>query len=281
MKLGVSSYSFARYMKDTGANYFDICNIAKEIGFDGIEFIDLSLDVQPAESILALAQSINAHCREIGLDVVAYTIGADFLERGEAEIARVKEQVEVAVALGAKVLRHDATWNRANPWRDSIARIADAIREVTVYAQERGVRTCTENHGYVLQDADRIETLIQTVNHPNYGWLVDIGNFLCGDDTPFHAVPIAAPYAFHVHVKDFIFKDAYADDPGDGWLHTRNGNYLRGTVAGHGIVPIRHCLKVIRESGYNGYVSYEFEGHENNLDAIKHGYAFIRSVLPE
>ena len=41
---------------------------------------------------------------------------------------------------------------------------------------------------------------------PNYGWLVDMGNFLCADDLPVHAVPIAAPYAFHVHVKDFLYK---------------------------------------------------------------------------
>ena len=43
MKIGVSSYSFSKYMKATGCNYIDICNLAKEIGYDGIEFIDLDL----------------------------------------------------------------------------------------------------------------------------------------------------------------------------------------------------------------------------------------------
>ena len=32
MKLGVSSYSFSQYMYKTGANYFEICDIAKRIG---------------------------------------------------------------------------------------------------------------------------------------------------------------------------------------------------------------------------------------------------------
>jgi putative intracellular protease/amidase len=36
MKIGVSSYSFSKYMRETKANYIDICNIAKETGFDGI-----------------------------------------------------------------------------------------------------------------------------------------------------------------------------------------------------------------------------------------------------
>ena len=62
MKIGVSSYSFSNYMRATGANYLKICDLAKEIGFEGIEFIDLSLDVQPAESISALAAEIREHC---------------------------------------------------------------------------------------------------------------------------------------------------------------------------------------------------------------------------
>ena len=279
MKLGVSSYSFSKYMKATGANYFEICDIAKRIGFDGIEFIDLSLDVQPADSEIELAKAIRAHCESIGLEIVAYTISADFL-KGAEEVERVKAKVDVAAALGVRTLRHDATWNRETPWREAIAKIADGIREVTVYAEEKGVRTCTENHGFVLQDAERIETLIQTVNHPNYGWLVDIGNFLCADEPSEHAVPIAAPYAFHVHVKDFIRKGMYDDNPGDGWIVTRNGNYIRGTIAGHGVVPVKHCLKLIHDSGYDGYVSYEFEGMEDNMTALERGYAFIRSVMP-
>ena len=60
MKIGVSSYSFSRYMKHTGANYLKICDLAREMGFDGIEFIDLDLNVQPAESVPALVDSFNA-----------------------------------------------------------------------------------------------------------------------------------------------------------------------------------------------------------------------------
>ena len=51
MKIGVSSYSFAQYMGETKANYFQIIDLAKEMGYDAIEFIDLKLEVQPAESV--------------------------------------------------------------------------------------------------------------------------------------------------------------------------------------------------------------------------------------
>ena len=278
MKFGVSSYSFSKYMQQSGADYFAVCDLAKKMGYDAIEFIDLSLDVQPAASLTELAQAIRRHCEEINLPIAAYTVGADFLRPNEVQA--VMEKVDIAEALGAKVLRHDAAWSlpEGMDWRQLIEKIAPDIRRVTEYAAQKGIRTCTENHGYILQDAERVETLIRTVNHPNYGWLVDMGNFLCADDQPVHAVPIAAPYAFHVHVKDFLYKPADAENPGQGWFPSRNGSYLRGTVAGHGVVPIRRCLETLKKAGYDGVVSYEFEGMEENLPALEAALSFLRGL---
>ena len=278
MKIGVSSYSFSKYMHQPGADYFAVCDLAKKMGYDAIEFIDLSLEVQPADSLAELAKAIRRHCEEIDLPIAAYTVGADFLRPDEARA--VMEKVDIADALGAKVLRHDAAWSlpEGMDWRELIEKIAPDIRRVTEYAAQKGIRTCTENHGYILQDAERVETLIRTVNHPNYGWLVDMGNFLCADDQPVHAVPIAAPYAFHVHVKDFLYKPADAENPGQGWFPSRNGSYLRGTVAGHGVVPIRRCLQTLKSAGYDGVVSYEFEGMEENLPALEAALAFLRGL---
>ncbi len=281
MKIGVSSYSFSSFMHETGANYLAVCDLAASIGFDAIEFIDLSLEVQPAESLSALAGAIRAKCEALSLPVAAYTVNSDFLNR-ENEAERVMAQVDLAKQLGAKVMRHDAFWHlpASVTWRQAVDQIAPQIRRVAAYAETQGVRTCTENHGLILQDAERVETLIRAVDHPNYGWLVDVGNFLCADDNPLRAAAIAAPYAFHVHAKDFLFKSWAEDDPGAGWLHTRNGNYIRGTVAGHGVVPIARCLRILQEAGYDGVVSYEFEGPEKNLDALKNGLAFLRKALP-
>ena len=57
MKIGVSSYSFSKYMHQTGADYFAVCDLAKKMGYDAIEFIDLSLDVQPAACLTDLSAS--------------------------------------------------------------------------------------------------------------------------------------------------------------------------------------------------------------------------------
>ena len=277
MKIGVSSYSFSKYMRETGANYFQICDIDREMGFEGIEFIDLKTEVQPAESVEALARAVREHCDSIGLPIAAYTVGADFIEH-ENEVERLKGQVDIAAILGVKVMRHDVTWRRDIPWREIIDRTAADIREVADYAQSKGVVTCTENHGYVMQDSHRVESLMLAVNHPNYRWLVDMGNFLCADEPPMHALPIAAPYAVHAHAKDFLLKK---EQPSDDWFPTRNGDFLRGTVVGHGVVPVRECVKELRKAGYDGWLSLEFEGMEDNLPALRSGLAYLKKVVEE
>lgn len=277
MKIGVSSYSFQRYMLNTHANYIQICDLAHEMGYDGIEFIDLDLKVQPAESVAALAREIHAHCESLSLDIPAYTVSADFLAR-ENELERLKQQVDIAEQLGAKVLRHDVTWKRDLPWREIVDRTAADIRALTEYAATKGIRTCTENHGYVMQDSYRIEALIRAVNHPNYGWLVDMGNFLCADEPPMHALPIAAPYAVHAHAKDFLYK---TEAPDDSWFPTRNGAALRGTIVGHGVVPIAQCVRELHKVGYDGWLSLEFEGLEDNLSALRLGGQTLRRIVSE
>ncbi len=281
MKIGVSSYSFSKYMKETGCGYLKICDLAKEIGFDGIEFIDLDPKIGGHEDVMEVAREIREHCAAIGLEISAYTIGANFLaEDQEAETQRIMKCVDVAAELGAKTMRHDACWAPAKQsgytYHDAIAEIAPFIRRVTEYAAQKGVRTCTENHGTYIQDPERVEELIRTVNHPNYGWLVDMGNFICADYDSLKAVSIAMPYAFHVHAKDFLFKKGSEIDPGKGWFQTRGKNYVRGTIVGHGVIPVAQCVKMFKDAGYEGYLSLEFEGMEDNLTALQAGHDYLR-----
>ncbi len=283
MKIGVSSYSYTHYMQATGADYFEVARLAKEHGFDAVEFLDITKRPED-ETVIDTAKALRKHCEELGIEIAAYTIGADLLNgRGgsaEEEAARLKGCVDVCKALGAPVMRHDVAWGlpEGMTWEEGIEVLIPRIREVTEYAAQQGVRTCSENHGYIYQDSDRVKKMIDAVNHPNYGWLVDIGNFICADEDNLSAVKTAAPYAFHVHAKDFLRKPADAIAPGAGWFKSRDGQHIRGTVVGHGVVPVKECLDVIRESGYQGTVSLEFEGMEENFPAVQAGLDYLRRV---
>ena len=71
-----------------------------------------------------------------------------------------------------------------------------------------------ENHGFFAQDSDRVEKLVTGVANPNFGLLVDMGNFACADDPSDKAVGRVAKYAKHVHAKDFTSRAAQSPIPG-------------------------------------------------------------------
>ena len=284
MKIGVSSYSFSRILSDGKHTYEDICDIAKRLGYDGIEFIGLeNCGWGIVGDEIEIAKNIRAHCEKIGLEIVAYTVGANFLSDDiDAEVARVKHCVDVCHALGAPVMRHDVAsklrTSHLYSYRDAIEEMVPYIREVTEYAARLGIRTCTENHGFIFQYPERVEELILAVDRENYGWLCDMGNFLCTDCDPVESVRIAAPHAFHVHAKDFLYKSADTPKP-HGFFNTAGQNFIRGTVIGHGVVPVVACVNALKKANYDGWISVEFEGMEDCLPAICAGFEFLRSIV--
>jgi len=124
-----------------------------------------------------------------------------------------------------------------------------------------------------------VEQLVTAVDHPNFGVLIDMGNFLCADDDPTMAVGRLMPYAFHCHAKDFHVKPGSDMNPGSGWFESRAGNYLRGAIIGHGNVPVLHCLKIMNREGFQGVLSIEFEGIEDVLMGIQAGHDNLRRLV--
>lgn len=68
---------------------------------------------------------------------------------------------------------------------------------------------------------------------------------------------------------------------GADFLKGSGGNYLRGAIIGHGDVPVRQCLSIMRRSGYGGYVGVEFEGIEENLLALAYGLENLKRMIGE
>lgn len=289
MKIAVSSYSFSQAMKDGRLTLMQCIDKAKEMGFEGFEFVDFNVNSTLPEgtTIEDYAASLKKHCDEIGMHVTNYTVGADFQNRDvKEEASRLKKQVDIAEIFGASGMRHDVAYGvkPGQPYQsfDSILpRVAEGIREVTEYAASKGIKTMSENHGFFAQDALRVERLMNAVGHPNYGWLVDMGNFTCADEDPALSVGIAAPFAMYVHAKDFIIKPADGPDPGRFFFRSRSGNYLRGTIVGQGDVPVEHCLAALRRAGYDGYVAIEFEGMEDCLLALEAGRENLERYLKD
>lgn len=289
MKIGVSSYSFSRLVNNGVMSQLDVVSKVREMGFDNIEFSTLSLSI--GETPESLALKLKEECDRQGMEVTCYSVGADFLNGSngdiDAEIERLKDEVKVAKILGAPFMRHDVIYGFPKGYTgpkgfdDVLPVLIKGCRAVTEYAQGFGIKTMVENHGFICQDSERVEKLINGVASPNYGLLMDMGNFLCVDEDPAKAAGRLAQYAFHVHAKDFHIKPGTASNPGEGWFRTRGGNYLRGAIIGHGNLPVVQCLQILKAAGYDGTISVEFEGMEDVLLGISTGLENLRRYIDE
>ncbi|MBR6728229.1 MAG: sugar phosphate isomerase/epimerase [Clostridia bacterium] len=279
MKAAVSLYSFHKYAADRTLGVKDCIQKAYELGAMGLDFVEVGLSYG---DYLTYAADIRRHCRDVGIAPICFCTGADFLrcEDQRAEIEKVKRNVEIAAAYGCTVLRHDIS--RGFPagdertYDDAIEIVAPAVREITRYAEQWGIITATENHGFFSQDSKRVETLIRAVNEKNFGALVDIGNFLCADEDPVSAVARLAPYAVHAHAKDFYIRSARQTPSGEGWFKSRAGDHLLGAILGKGDVAVDACIDALRAGGYEGYLSLEFEGAEDPMTGVTLGMEYLK-----
>lgn len=285
MKLSVTSYSFGHYQNTDELGFLGIIDKTAEMGFDGIEFaITKPAEYYPED----FAEQVRERAAACGIEIAALCVGADFINGSngdlEAEIERVKGWVDIAARMGTTRLRHDISRGfsgrkYAIGYENALPRCVPAALAITEYAEQFGIETMTENHGFFSQDSERVERLINAVAHPNFGALVDVGNFMCADEDPTVAVGRMAPYARHVHVKDFFLKAGDLPNPGTGWFRTRAGNFLRGTIIGHGDARVAQSLALLKKAGYDGYLTVEFEGMEDNLRGIALGRENILRYL--
>jgi sugar phosphate isomerase/epimerase len=167
----------------------------------------------------------------------------DLGERKEQERKRAVERhfkwVECAEILGCHSIRVNAAG------KGSQNKVADAVVksliELCSFAWDYQISVIVENHGGYSSDAAWLVSVIREVGMDNCGTLPDFGNFRISRTKTYdkyQGVKELMPYAKGVSAKSYAFNDQG---------HDINSDYFR-------------LLKIIRESGYRGYIGIEYEG---------------------
>jgi sugar phosphate isomerase/epimerase len=160
--------------------------------------------------------------------------------------------VHAANLLGCPTMRVNAF---GDPDRATYrASIMDAMARLADYAAKSELNIVIENHGLFSSDAELIAGIIKEVNRPNFGSLPDFGNWCLSAKwgttqgecdkvyDRYQGVAELLPYAKAVSAKSYNFNEQGED--------TRIDYY--------------RMMKMVKESGYNGYIGIEYEGEEKS-----------------
>lgn len=289
MKIGLSTYSLVELIKSGEMSVLDAIQWIADNGGEHVEIVPFGFDLVNNDELI---EAIRNKADEVGVEISNYSILANLIydneEEYEKEIQRVMTHVDIANKLGVKSMRHDvsaftrpAEENTIRNFERDLPKMVDACRRIADYAAKYGITTTVENHGFYVNGSDRVLRLIELVDRPNYKATLDVGNFMCVDEDSLVGIKKMLPCTEVVHLKDFYLR--YPDNhPGEGkWFITNHGNLLRGAIIGQGEIDIWKAVKMIKESGFDGYITIEFEGMEESRLGSRIGMNNARRIWNE
>ncbi len=173
-----------------------------------------------------------------------------------ATVENHKPWVDVAAFLGAKTIRVNAAGEGTA--EEVAANAVDGLAKLGEYGATKGINVVVENHGGYSSDGKWLSGVIEKVGMDNVGTLPDFGNFYEYDR--YLGIEELMPFAKGVSAKSHEF-----DTEGN----ETESDFLR-------------IMKIVKESGFKGYVGVEYEGTTLSEDeGIKATKALLEKVIAE
>ncbi len=251
-KFSLAAYSYRNLFNAKDNTRLTLHDFLADCAAMNLEGTELTSYYFPAEPSGEYLRDLKGAAFRLGLDISGTAIRNDFcLPPGPArdkELAHVKRWIEHAEVLGAPVIRVFSGKEQGSQSFDDAYRLAvEGFEEACEHAAKHGVFLALENHGGISTKIDDLVRLVSDVKSPWFGINLDSGNFQAATSAKeaYAGMRQMAPYALNAQIK---VKIALAD--------RQKADTDFGTIA-----------KILKDSGYRGYVVLEFEEAEDPREA--------------
>jgi sugar phosphate isomerase/epimerase len=237
--------------KDAGIKTLELCDYHPNFLYEDMSFC--SFVKQAMRDMELELNSIHIHLKH--RDERCDLASLDPSEREKA-LTGHRQSVDFAAELGGCILvTHDiAIQLDEQDGRDRLTSFVDNMRVVAEYAAPKGVRLALENtgRGGYTSEPERLVSLIQTIDSPNVGAVIDTGHRnLVGD--PAEALRTVGGHLFTLH------------------LHDNHGEEDEHLLPGRGKIEWDEVMKALREIGYDGALMYELSRPDDVQELADNG----------
>ncbi len=254
-KLSLAAYSFNRWLpkawvhedlanaKFTLEKFIDFC---ADQNLDGCE---LTAYYFPKTITTDYLLSLKERAHRQGLSISGTAIGNDFCvadpEKRAQQLEMCRNWIDYSAILGAPAIRIFAGNIPKGDTEDAAReRCVAGINEALKYAATKGVYLALENHGGITATPAQMLKIIEGIDpSPWFGVNFDGGNFRTED--PYADLAKIAPYAVNSQVKVELFPGG-KKEPAD----------------------LGRVVQILREAGYRGFITLEYEAADDPLTAI-------------
>jgi sugar phosphate isomerase/epimerase len=237
-------YSFMTF-STPDLTFQEIAEVARKYGYNGVELRtecnhrhDVELTT-PFEKMNVIKQQVKSY----GVEISCLALGSYLANPKEFNLEKNIAYLKLASFIGAPCVRVFGGRISEGVTRDQAKRhLIQSFRELAPIAKEEGVYVCLESHDDWC-NPDDIAEVMKEVDHPNVAVNWDISHTLrLGGKTPEYTFQLLQPWIRHVHFHDTLLTTSkYHQRPmGQGEIDH--------------VVP----LKLLKNSGYDGYLSGEW-----------------------
>ena len=307
MKVGLYSITYLGIWYRGGAlSLAEVFDQARRLGYSGVEIDGKRPHGNPMDIDQRARQEIRAIAADRGLDIPAIAANNDFSspvpEYRECQLLMVRELIALARDLGAPVVRLFLAWPGVT-YRDGIATYDIArrrwaeierdtprheiwddaralFREAAGIAAAEGVTLALQNHGPVIRHHRDVVDMVNEVDSPAFQICLDAPLLTDQSDTAVRAA--VAEVGSRQVLSHF----------GGEYVRAADGS-VRQREMEFGAPPVNYptFVEALRESGYDGYISYEFchraqgprhelQGREYVDEQTKLAHEYLNSLLP-
>lgn len=250
----------------------DLFDLGKELKLDAVEVQHHYLQSYDEAYLLGVRRELDKR----SLAVCQITGSGDFVHPDpavrESETERLKQQIRAAQILGARSIRITAGQQHEGfGIEEAIGNFRGCMTECFDLAGRAGVALAYENHykdiawpkpDFSFRAADFLRFFRAMEDTPlrvNY----DAANQVMANEDPLEVLEVVKSRVVHMHAND----------------RATPGQY-RHSVVGEGIVPLAEIFRRLRDAGFAGYVSLEYNG-DQGLEGVRRSLAAIRKFWRE
>lgn len=260
LKTSLNAYSFNKSLTDGSMSVDELIGFCAATGFGGVDITAYYFKGYPEVPPDDYLFDIKRKAFKAGLEITGTGVRNDFTiadkAKRELEVQLVKNWIGAASKLGASVVRifSGTQKNEGIPREQVTEWMLKDIQTCVDHGKQHGVIIGMQNHNDFIQTADQIISIVETINSPWFGIILDIGSYRINE--PFAEIERSIRHAVNWQVKEKMF--------------------INGAEAD---TDLNKLINMIKASGYRGYLPIETLGDGDPKMKVKALFEKIQKAL--
>jgi sugar phosphate isomerase/epimerase len=259
-KISLNAYSFNNLLNNKKTTLDELVEFCARENFDAIDMTGYYFPGYPQVPTDEYIYHLKNKAHRLGVEISGTGIRNEFGDpdrsKREADIALVKQWIEVAAKLGAPVIRiftakaqtPGYTWDQQAAW------IIDDIKTCAEHGKKFGVIVAVQNHNDFIKTADQAIGIIKKVDSEWFGLVLDTGSFVTHE--PYSEIAKTTRYAVNWQVKEKLNYNGRTED-----------------------MDLEKLCNIIVNSSYRGYLPIETLSPGDAFQIVPPFLKLVRTAL--